>query len=395
MKKDGYYSSGEFAKKAQVTLRTIRFYDKKDILKPTYVNESGTRFYTDQDFARLQQILLLKYLGFSLEEIKDMTISELDSHFMLDSLQVQLRLVQERKEQMQLVEQAIVDTISNLEMGNDINWSEKLDLIHLTSAEKSLKNQYQNASNVSARINLHKLYSRNTQGWFPWLFQNYAIHSGMKILEIGCGDGTLWTSNLRRLPEEVAITLSDISTGMIGDARRMIGSEDTRFQFQSFDCHQLPFREETFDLVIANHVLFYCSDISKVCAEVSRVLKAEGHFICSTYGEKHMQEIGQLVQKFDERITLSADNLPKRFGHENGANILQDYFEEIYWNAYEDELVVTEPEPLISYVLSCHGNQNQYLLNRYKDFATHVKMRTKRGFRITKDAGAFICQKKL
>ena len=60
MKKAGYYSSGEFARMAGVTLRTIRYYDKQDILKPSFVNESGARFYTDQDFARLQQILLLK-----------------------------------------------------------------------------------------------------------------------------------------------------------------------------------------------------------------------------------------------------------------------------------------------------------------------------------------------
>ena len=47
MKKDGYYSSGEFARMAHVTLRTIRYYDKQDILKPSYVTESGARFYTD------------------------------------------------------------------------------------------------------------------------------------------------------------------------------------------------------------------------------------------------------------------------------------------------------------------------------------------------------------
>ena len=53
---------------AHVTLRTIRYYDKQNILKPSYVTEAGARFYTDEDFARLQQILLLKYLGFTLDD---------------------------------------------------------------------------------------------------------------------------------------------------------------------------------------------------------------------------------------------------------------------------------------------------------------------------------------
>ena len=56
----GYYSSGQFARMANVSVRTIRFYDKQNILHPSYVTPSGSRFYTDQDFARLQQILLLK-----------------------------------------------------------------------------------------------------------------------------------------------------------------------------------------------------------------------------------------------------------------------------------------------------------------------------------------------
>ena len=58
----GYYSSGQFARLAGVSLKTIRFYDKKNILKPSYRNDSGARFYTEEDFAKLQQILLLKYL---------------------------------------------------------------------------------------------------------------------------------------------------------------------------------------------------------------------------------------------------------------------------------------------------------------------------------------------
>ena len=70
MRLKGYYSSGQFAKLASVSVRTIRFYDTQNILKPSMVNENGARFYTDEDLKKLQQILLLKYLGFSLEDIR-------------------------------------------------------------------------------------------------------------------------------------------------------------------------------------------------------------------------------------------------------------------------------------------------------------------------------------
>lgn len=393
MKKNGYYSSGEFARMAQVTLRTIRYYDQQNILKPSYVTPSGARFYTDDDLARLQQILLLKYLGFSLDDIKEMTIDDSDYHFMLNSLEVQLKLVQDKIEQMQLVENAIRETAQAISKDHTIDWSQMLNLIHLTSMEKSLKNQYQNASNISSRINLHNLYSSNPQGWFPWIYQNCSILPSMNILEIGCGDGTLWKDNLSLLPENIHITLSDISEGMLRDARRTIGSHDIRFSFENFDCQSIPYPDHCFDLVIANHLLFYCEDVLSVCQEVHRVLKNDGIFICSTYGKQHMIEVNQLVQAFDEHIVLSAEHLYEKFGKENGTAILSSVFQKIQWKSYEDSLLVSSAEPLISYILSCHGNQNQYILNRYHEFRTYVYKKTQHNFSITKDAGIFICKK--
>ncbi|RHK23715.1 methyltransferase domain-containing protein [Ruminococcus sp. AF46-10NS] len=393
MKKDGYYSSGEFARMAHVTLRTVRYYDKQDILKPSLVTESGARFYTDEDFARLQQILLLKYLGFSLDDIREMTIGDSDYHFMLNSLNIQLRLVRDRIEQMQLVEKAIQDTAQAIQEKHTIDWSQMLNLIHLTGMEKSLKNQYQNATNISSRINLHSLYSQNKQGWFPWIFQQCHIKPRLRILELGCGDGTLWTDNLALIPEDISITLSDISSGMLRDARRAIGSSDTRFAFRAFDCKKIPYKDESFDLVIANHVLFYCDDIPAVLKEICRVLSPEGHFLCSAYGKAHMQEVSQLVEDFDNRIVLSADKLYERFGRENGRKILEPFFPDAKWLSYEDFLLVQDAEPLISYVLSCHGNQNQYILDHYKEFRAFATKKTAKGFRITKDAGVFLCEK--
>lgn len=390
MKLKGYYSSGEFARMADVSVRTIRFYDKQNILKPSLVTDSGARFYTDSDLARLQQILLLKYLGFSLDEIREMTIDDADYHFMLNSLQLQLKLVQDRIEQMRLVEKAIEDTASAIENRHDIDWSQMLNLIHLTGMEKSMAGQYKNASNLSARIRLHSLYSQNKQGWFPWVYQQCRIQDGMKILEIGCGNGALWTQNMKLLPQNLSVCLSDISEGMIRDVRRCVGA-DERFSFQVFDCHRIPFEPESFDLVIANHVLFYCQDIPAVCREARRVLKPSGRFLCSGYGAGHMKEITRLVQEFDSHIVLSAERLYDRFGLENGAEILSPIFGQVSLVSFQDSLLVDRPEPLIEYILSCHGNQNQYLLERYKDFRDFVERKTRKGFSVTKEAGLFLC----
>lgn len=398
---DGYYSSGQFAKMAQVSLRTIRYYDKQNILKPSFVNENGARFYTDTDLAKLQQILLLKYLGFSLDDIREMTIGDGNLHMLKSSLSLQKKLIQDRIEQMQLVEKAINSTISEINSGNELDWSQMLDLIHLTNMEKSLKSQYQNANNISARIRLHRDYSTNEQGWFPWVYEKVeeTLHISTStnnlnnnILELGCGNGALWRENIEKIPANISITLSDISEGMIREVRRSIGRKDKRFSYKTFDCHKIPFENDSFDCVIANHVLFYCEKIDQVCKEIKRVLKPNGIFICSTYGTKHMKEITELVQGFDERIVLASENLYDRFGLENGKEILSKHFSDVTLENYEDEIVIRQAEPIIEYILSCHGNQNQYLLNRYHDFKGYVEKKLYKDMHITKDAGMFVCR---
>lgn len=390
MKLEGYYSSGDFAKKAHITKKTIRYYDEHNILKPSYVNENGARFYNDEDFARLQQILFLKYLGFSLDDIKEMTLKNTDSDFMSESLHMQMGLVDERIEQMELMRQALDDAAKIIDRGEHVDWSHMLELVNVNEMEQKLKKQYRDASNISARISLHKKYSKNPVSWFNWLFEKCALECGANVLEIGCGDASLWTQNIEKIPENISVTLTDISYGMIKDATRNIGEDDKRFTYEIMDAHRLYKLDDSFDVVIANHVLFYCDDLDMVCREIKRVLKPGGTFICSTYSSRHMKEISELVKGFDDRIELSAGHLYERFGKENGKQILGKYFKNVEWNQYEDELFVPTAEPVVEYVLSCHGNQNRYIVDRYKEFVSYVKQKTDNGFYITKDAGVFI-----
>lgn len=375
---------------AQITVRTVRYYDKQNILKPSLVTPTGARFYTEEDFARLQQIMLLKYLGFSLDDIRELTVNDSDYSYLEHSLEQQQNLVRDRIEQLQLVEQAIGETVTEIRQQQNVDWNRMRELIHLTGMENSLKAQYRNSTNISARIRLHRLFSSNKQGWFPWIYEQCQITEGMKILELGCGNGRLWIENKAKLPADCEIILSDISEGMIRDVRREQSLQDDRFSFAAFDCHAIPYEDASFDLVIANHVLFYCKDVDRVCSEVGRVLKPGGRFVCGTYGVAHMQEVSRLVTQFDDRITLSGENLYEHFGKENGAQALAPYFAEVDWQQYEDALIVTQAEPLIEYVLSCHGNQNQYILEKYNKFRKYVEGQIRNGYTITKDAGIFI-----
>ena len=388
MKKQGYYTTGEFAEKAHVTLRTIRWYDSKNLLKPSAYTEGGARLYTDADLAKLQQILLFKYLGFSLDDIREMVMTGGDEEYLLGSLDIQKKLVQEKIEELNDVYQALDRTKDAIEKHHGKELNAMLNLIHITGADQSLKTQYLNSTNVAARIRLHSEYSVNQEGWFPWLYRMSDIQDGMNILEIGCGNGALWLENMNHIPPHVHITLSDISDGMLRDAKNSINDE--RFSFSCFNAEKIPFEDETFDVVYANHMLFYCDDIDLVLKECHRVLKKGGKLICSTYSKRHMKEITELVQEFDKDIVLSSDVLYERFGLNNGNEILNRYFGSVECIRYEDFIEISDSEPLINYIVSCHGNQNRILIDHYREFRDFVADKVKNGFHITKDAGIFI-----
>ena len=396
------YSSGSFARKAKVSLRTIRYYDKIDLLKPTLVENNGRRFYTDEDFSKLQQILTFKMLGFSLDEIKTMTISTPDKDTLQKSFAMQLSLVRMQQTQLSQMEQALLEADAFLRNNEQMDMNHMVNLIHLSNAKHTLQEQYKTTQNIDARVRLHKECSINPQGWFPWVFSQCNISGECRILELGCGNGALWLDNAENIPAHAQITLTDISDGLLEETRIKLNKElssvvtekSLSVVFCPCDCRNIPFENAHFDVVIANHLLFYIEEREQVYQEILRVLKPKGRFIASTYGPKHMEEITTLVQEFHPSITLADKELYEIFGLQNGAEELRPYFSSVETKYYEDGLLVSNPQLLLEYIISCHGNQNEYLLPKYQEFKDMLtKKLAKKPFQITKEAGLFVCTK--
>ena len=104
----GLYSTGKFAEKASVSVRTLRYYDSVGLLCPTAYTEAGYRLYTENDLSRLQQILALKFLGFSLEEIQHCL--RVGPTSLQESLAQQKAMMRERREQLDMIIAAIDET---------------------------------------------------------------------------------------------------------------------------------------------------------------------------------------------------------------------------------------------------------------------------------------------
>lgn len=380
-----YYKTGEFAKLANVTERTLRYYDKIGLLKPSSILSNGYRQYTDSDLLKLQKILSLKHLGFSIEEIFPIVLEDQN---LKESFKMQIDLIDSRIKHMTAIKDSMESIISTINNKN-IDWTKIISLMKMSSDDSNIIEHYKNAKNLNVRISLHDKYSQNKQGWFPWLFEQIDFSHINKLLEVGCGNGKLWKNNKINLRNR-EIFLSDSSQGMVDELRKTLGND---FNCMVFDCEKIPFKDNYFDAVIANHVLFYVYDINKALEEISRVLNPLGVFYCSTYGSSHMKEINDIVQKFDSRVILSQTKLYDVFGLENGLDILKPYFKNIKMKSYDDCLVVDKSKPIIDYIMSCHGNQNEIIgpnLNKFREFVDSI-IQEKGYIRITKDAGIFVC----
>lgn len=136
----GYMTVGEAAKRMDVTVRTLQYYDAEGLLSPSAVSEGGRRLYSDKDIIKLHQILSLRHLGFSLDDIKNRLISlntpaEVAEALagQADNIRAKIASLSESLRQLEALREEVLqiqsvdfkkyaDIIVNLEMKNDFYW---------------------------------------------------------------------------------------------------------------------------------------------------------------------------------------------------------------------------------------------------------------------------------
>lgn len=216
-----------------------------------------------------------------------------------------------------------------------------------------LGEQYRGAANLMARIELHRRFSVNTYGWQRWVFDHLDLPAVCCVLELGCGPADLWRENLHRLPAGWDITLSDLSPGMLDQARQALAAAGMAPlpRFEIIDAQAIPFPDAAFDAVIANHMLYHVPDRPRALAEIRRVLKPGGRLYAATVGVGHLSELRRLVQQALPGAPGS-DPAGQAFGLENGAAQLAPWFATVERDDYQDALVVSELEPLMAHIVS-------------------------------------------
>ena len=251
--------------------------------------------------------------------------------------------------------------------------------------------QYKDSSKLAKRANLHEKYGKGD--WFPWLADQAGFGSGMRVLDIGCGAGWFWASTAENLPEDLEITLADVSEGMVGEA---LGRVRGTGRWQKADglvtnvC-KMPFADNSFDRVLALHMLYHAEDQKAAIAEIARVLKPDGLALISTNGANSMA-----AAEFLRRKAFDLPDEPViNFMLENAPPLLAAQFDDVELRRHADLMNCTEEEDVFNYLTSYPPGDSapETQLEKLRALIASAFRDGGGVFAIQVDTGVFICRK--
>lgn len=251
--------------------------------------------------------------------------------------------------------------------------------------QRDVRTQYATDRNLSTRISIHDRYSVNKQGFLPWNLAQYAWKPGDRVLELGCGNGEIWARGV--WPEGCEIFLTDFSTGMVEAARQRIGDRSGA-SFMRMDAMDIAFGNRSFDMVIANMMLYHVPDIDRALSEIRRVLRPGGVFCCATYGE---DGIAAYLQRMFDDLGVTV-RMNTRFTLQSGEALLRKHFDSVERRDYHDALEVTDVEDLIDYMLSLTSIAGFDRIPR-EELRRRLLAQQRDGLiRVPKEYGMFMCR---
>ncbi len=159
------FKVSEFAEKAGITVRTLHHYDRLGLLKPSGRSQAGYRLYADRDFARLQQIVTLKFIGLPLKEIKALLDrNELD---MAATLRLQRELLSGKRRQVEAAIHAIDAAERSILSNGEPDWTALKKIIEVlemqANNDKAWMKQYYSQDAQAKIAELNKSWTPEMQ----------------------------------------------------------------------------------------------------------------------------------------------------------------------------------------------------------------------------------------
>lgn len=214
---------------------------------------------------------------------------------------------------------------------------------------QSVRRQYATDDNLKIRQEIHDTYTVPRFDHSKWVVDALKWHGDEVVLDVGCGAGRYYDALSSGHPDATYVGI-DISAGML--MKHPAGDK-----VALGDGMQLPFADHTFDIVMANHMLYHLPDIDEALIEFRRVLKPDGVIAAATNSAQSMPELQVLLRRAIVLLTRSGASqvqppMPASalFSLESGARQLARHFYAVVRHEIPSKLVFSEIEPVMSYL---------------------------------------------
>lgn len=129
--KENFYMVGEVAKKLNVSVRTLQYYDKIGLFSPNTISDGGRRLYSDKDIVNLNKILSFKYLGFSLNEIKNRLLPVENVNDVIKALDEQQSQIENQLEKLNSIQKLIENFKEEISLMDVVDWNKYAVIVEL------------------------------------------------------------------------------------------------------------------------------------------------------------------------------------------------------------------------------------------------------------------------
>ncbi len=364
------YSIGELAELAGVSTKTLRVYERKGLLLPERNEDNQYRIYTEVAVRKLEQIQLMKYLGFSLDQI-ECFLSRNETSDREEMLLAQKHLLEKKREQLNSVIACVERAIT--ECREEIADSDAF----LHALGSIVKNQ--KSDELVVRLGKH---SDEPRGWSEFIFEQVKMTEGMQVLDAGAGYGNLWRYNLQRLPKDLHVTCVDKHNTHADGFYDFVKEKEAGGELEegqiSFVWEDLELRKfsEKYHCIFCNNVASFIQDRKDLYRDFRNSLYEGGTFIC-TWGGLLINENAAAVLKgfLDDAEPLKV----RQKKHEATIRQYEKELREVFGTVERQEYVTTlrfaTEEEYMDYLLQVCKPVEAELEQRRTEFLDYLRGR--------------------
>lgn len=383
------YTAGELAKIAGVSSRTIRFYDEKGILPPCGYSEGAYRLYDDEAILRLQQILMFKYVGFSLEEIAKVIGQDevIDVGLMLDK----------QKELMMREQERIERIIYALEQAKESCTDKVFDLEQFAQIMQLItKNDF-----AHRRYGFYERFSTKQEEWYQWRFDNLNLSENMLILDVGGGYGSIWLHAWEQIPAGCNIVMLDKDSkgrDYLKNYEKENGNRlapGVHFTFWNADAEEVDYEAETYDRILTNHFWGYIDDKTRLMKRLQLALRPGCIMVSTVPSIVDKTDVEDIVEGFFNKRIHTEINAQKEEHQRIVEDSMTECFTQVRNIMFSNPLLIDEKEAVYDYLCDSDKGLKQMLEKKKTEFLAYVKAKLlkEKNVKIDIIAPMYICSK--